>query len=111
MPSYVRTLAGILLLHLLLIAVIFAIGINRGWAQPIICDATAEVIEALKNGFGEQDIGGGQIDPRSAVRIFASPGGATFSIVIIGTNGAACVQSFGHSFELKPPPNPNERDS
>lgn len=111
MGSYTRTFTGILLLHLALVAVLFAAGVRRGWAQQSICGPAAVVIDALTNGFGEQDIGGGQLNPQLVMRIYAAPGGATFSIVTIATDGSACVQTFGKDFELSAPPRADERKS
>ena len=104
MWSTARTAAFILILHALVVASVLAGAVRHGWAQASTCAPAAAIIPVLKDRYHEVDVGGGQVDGRTVVRIFAAPDGNTFTVLVITATGLACVIAAGRDFEVAPPP-------
>lgn len=104
MWSTVRTAVVIVVLELLLVGLVLVVAMRASWAQASHCAPAAAVIPALEDRFHEVDVGGGQVDGRTVVRIFAAPDGATFTMLVITASGLACVIAVGRDFEVAPPP-------
>lgn len=104
MWSILRTAIVIVLLEMLLIGFLLVGAIRSSWAQASACAPAPAIIGALKDRYHEVDVGGGQVDGRTVVRIFASPDGKTFTVLVITATGLACVIAAGRDFEVAPPP-------
>lgn len=104
MWSTARTAAFILVLHALVVAGALAGAIRHGWAQASACAPAPAILGALRERYHEVDVGGGQVDGRTVVRIFAAPDGKTFTVLVITATGLACVIAAGRDFEVAPPP-------
>jgi hypothetical protein len=59
------------------------------------CAPTTELVAKLKDKYGEVEVGGGIFNEQVVVIPFASPGGDTWTILSIGTDGFACILSHG----------------
>lgn len=98
MPSWLRTLIWVVAAHLFVVIVILGIAVKQGMAQTRCAPLTVWV-KGLQNRFAEIDIGGGRIGPQLVARVFASPDGATFTILAVNPNGLACLVLSGDDWE------------
>lgn len=67
-------------------------------ATPI-CMQWPEMKDFLAKRYGEVPAGGGQVHSTSVVQVLTSPGGATWTIVIVNANGNACALTAGKNWE------------
>jgi hypothetical protein len=71
--------------------------------------------DALKAGlardFHEVEVGGGFITPQAVMVLMMSPGGDTWTIAALGTDGQACVVSAGKDWFQRSIPSADERPS
>jgi len=104
MWTALRTAIVILALQALVLGLTLAAATRHGWAQARVCGPAPAMIAALGQRYHEADVGGGQVDGRTVVRIFAAPDGATFTVLVVTATGMACVIAAGRDFEVVPPP-------
>lgn len=107
-----RVPLGLLLLGLLVPAVIgicmlgalliffFAATANAAPAPSpaAYCAPYTELRTALKDKAKEEEIAFGLVDSKSALEIFATPQGETWTAVMVGANGMACIIASGTDF-------------
>lgn len=55
--------------------------------------------QLLDSEYGEKPIGGGFVSDEVVVQVLAAPGGKTFTIVTINTQGLACIEAVGEGWE------------
>jgi hypothetical protein len=72
--------------------------------QPQQCGDYVAIAKNLKDKFHETRIGVGLASDGNAVAIFATPDGATYTIIRIAPAGPACIVSAGTRWELTDPP-------
>lgn len=82
-------------------------------AEQPQCAPWADMKKALAEKFHEFQIGGGLINEKLLLAVFASAGGATWTTVGVGSDGNACVFSVGTDWFLNKPalPTPGGRES
>lgn len=66
-------------------------------AQPV-CGTLKAVRDNLKRQFKEVEMGGGFINESAAVLLFATPDGASWTLVTITPNGNACILAGGQGW-------------
>lgn len=66
------------------------------------CAAHADVVQKLADRYGEVRTGFGLHEGRSVLEIFSSPATGTWTIVVTGTDGMACLLTAGRSWEQVP---------
>lgn len=88
-----------------LIAVLVAIaGIaSKALAEPapqpqMKCAPYVKVRDALKQAANETEVSFGIIDQQSVLTVFASPKGETWTALIVGASGMACVIAEGRDY-------------
>jgi hypothetical protein len=59
----------------------------------------------------EVEVGGGFINPHAVMVVLMSPGGDTWTIAALGTDGQACIVSAGKDWFQRSIPSPDERPS
>ena len=75
---------------------------EQAMVQTHPCDAWVSTVVMLKEKYGEEPVGRGQGGPDSVVTLFASPNGATFSIVVVYPSGMSCLVAMGSDWEQGP---------
>lgn len=78
----------------LLLAVCFAVPAN---AQRPLCLKHDDMVAMLKT-FGEEPVSAGISNTGPMIEIFASPDGSTWSLVVSGTDGMACMTVAGEGW-------------
>lgn len=68
-------------------------------AQGRICAPWTEYATFLEERYGETSIGGGVVTERVVVQVLASAGGQSFTIVVIQSNGIACLIATGRDWQ------------
>jgi len=72
--------------------------------QGFPCGDRADMIGKLESKYGERPIGGGVTAAGGLVQVFTSESGETWSIVVFGPDGKACLIGAGDDWQqLKPP--------
>lgn len=97
-----RTIFAVLLLWSAALAICaflaFAVpaGAQEQASTAPVCMPWAKFRDIAKKSFNEEPTGGlGIIDSHSIVTLLASPGGDTWTLVILGANDIACVVASG----------------
>lgn len=72
-------------------------------AQPRVC-APTPALEAMVASRGQVEIGAGIVGERLVIRLFAAPGGETFTVLTSSAEGVSCVQAMGVGLDVVPPP-------
>jgi hypothetical protein len=67
-------------------------------AQQPMCGTLKSVREGLNKQFKEVEMGGGFINESAAVLLFATPDGASWTLVTITPNGGACILAGGQGW-------------
>lgn len=86
-------------------AIVLIIAIGLIWSvrdakAQGMCMPLAALDKILSERFGEKPVGGGVAPTgKAAIQVYASAGGKTFSIVIAGTSGTACIVAVGRDWE------------
>jgi hypothetical protein len=65
----------------------------------------------LSRDFHEVEVGGGFITPSAVMVLMMSPGGDTWTIAALGTDGQACIVSAGKDWFQRSIPSADERPS
>lgn len=89
--------AAVLALVLPLIALPATLALSQG--QPP-CAPRAAVAAHLEKEFGEVPIARGLNDSGTLIEVFASEGGATYTVVITAPNGVSCLAATGEGWEF-----------
>lgn len=79
-------------------------------AQPQ-CAPWSEVKATLAENYHESEVGGGFLNPQAVLVILMSPGGETWTIAALGTDGNACILSSGTDWFQRSVPARDERPS
>jgi hypothetical protein len=97
-------------LYLLIGLIIFA---NLLWAvlsparaATVQCAGIADMLAQLDTKYGERQLFVGQAEDGATVMILANPGGTTWTAVIVGDAGKACIGALGASWSPGDPPRP-----
>lgn len=95
MPYYTQKL--LLALSIGIVGMIFTL--NPAYSNPANCARRSQMVEKLKERFGEsrQSIGltpGGQ-----ALEFFAHPEKGTWTILLTMPNGTSCMMASGHAYQ------------
>jgi hypothetical protein len=69
--------------------------ISPAGAAQAVCAPWDEVKEFLSEQHHETEVGGGFINPSAVMVLLMSPGGETWTIAALGTDGQACITSSG----------------
>jgi hypothetical protein len=75
------------------------------------CMPFQQFAEQLQSTYKEVQIGGGIVGGTHVVMLFASPGGATWTILQVDTTGKACGIAAGHEWDHGPLPSVPGRDA
>lgn len=73
------------------------------------CAPWPAIRQNLSVRFHEVQVGGGLINERVVLAIFASAGGATWTTIAIGIDGTACVMSAGTGWSQTTTPTAGEK--
>jgi hypothetical protein len=65
----------------------------------------------LAEKYHEVEVGGGFINENAVMVVLMSPGGDTWTIAALGTDGQACIVSAGKDWFQRSIPSPDERPS
>ena len=93
---------------LALLSMIAAVAICAGLASKALaepapqpqmkCAPYVKVRDALKQAANETEVSFGIIDQQSVLTVFASPQGETWTALIVGASGMACVIAEGRDY-------------
>ncbi|HKY87622.1 MAG TPA: hypothetical protein VJL90_12740, partial [Pseudorhodoplanes sp.] len=61
--------------------------------------------------YHETEVGGGFVNQNAVMVILMSPGGETWTLAALGTDGKACMVASGTDWFQRSIPNPEERGS
>ncbi len=102
-----RVLFTVAALTFILVAALLA----RPARAQVLCGKWQEIRSMLADRFGEVPVGGGAAPSgSSAIEVFVSPGGETFSLVQVGRTGTACLLAVGVGWATSAPPVKDEID-
>ena len=91
----------ILALAAFLASVIVSCGLEA--QQVSRCGPRAPIVAELENKYAERRVHMGLVNNGKVIEVFAAESG-TWTILITGPNGAACVTATGESWEVDAPP-------
>jgi hypothetical protein len=76
------------------------------------CGSAVDFENAL-TALGEVQVGGGIVNDKAVLVIYATPGGETWTVLTLGIDGSACLLMSGKEWfgGLPPLPVPGQRDS
>jgi hypothetical protein len=80
-------------------------------AADVQCSSWPVLKAGLARDFHEVEVGGGWINPQAVMVVLMSPGGDTWTIAALGTDGQACIVSAGKDWFQRSIPSPDERPS
>lgn len=75
------------------------IGTAHAHAVPIHCSPWPDLKALLLTKYHEAPVSGGIVNPNAVLQVLASPGGESWTAVVIGINGMACIISAGKGWE------------
>jgi hypothetical protein len=75
------------------------------------CTTWDNLKAALAKEFHEVEVGGGWINPQAVLVLLMSPGGDTWTLAALGTDGQACLVSSGKDWFQRSIPSADERPS
>jgi hypothetical protein len=85
------------------------------YAWPVRAAGACTSLDGFKTtmarDFNEVEVGGGFLNPQSVLILFMSPGGDTWTIAALGTDGQACIWAVGKDWFQRSIPSPDERPS
>jgi len=92
------------LIPAIIAAFLVILGVLTARSDPIgadhpFCMPWTDLRRQLADSYGEAPIGGGLVSATAAVQVLAPPGGETFTIVAVDTQGIACVIAAGTAWE------------
>jgi streptogramin lyase len=79
-------------------------------AQALNCARFDAIHVLVTKTYHQADIGGGQLNPTTALRVYSAPDGAAFSMVVVRASGEACIVATGTGLDLSPPKKSSERE-
>lgn len=92
-------------LYLILLAVALFLATFLYWSLPAdargVCGLRTKLTAALTNKHKETRQGGGLVNPRRAVEIFAAADGS-WTLITTDLNGVSCIIMAGQSWETTP---------
>lgn len=80
-------------------------------AQQSACTSWEVMKATLAQEYHETETGGGFLNPQAVLVLLMSPGGETWTIAALGTDGQACIMSSGRDWFQRSIPSPEERPS
>jgi hypothetical protein len=75
------------------------------------CMAWDTLKASVAKDYHEVEVGGGFISPQAVLVLLMSPGGDTWTLAALGTDGQACLVSSGKDWFQRSIPSPDERPS
>lgn len=63
------------------------------------CARMAQIAAGLANGYGEAPVARGSSQSGATIVLFAAPGGATWTIVVVAPDGTACGAASGRDWQ------------
>ena len=103
--------ATALLLSVIGIALGFMVVMAAAQGPRLSCGPYKEMKKTLEEQFQEFEVGSGLTGEQSALALFATEQGETWTIISRGTDGSACVVSTGKYWSQRRLPVPGERES
>jgi hypothetical protein len=79
--------------------------------QAAECTSWDTLKAGLARDYHEVEVGGGFISPQAVLVLLMSPGGDTWTLAALGTDGQACLVSSGKDWFQRSIPSPDERPS
>jgi hypothetical protein len=79
--------------------------------QATECSSWDTLKAGLARDFHEVELGGGFINENAVMVVLVSPGGDTWTIAALGTDGQACIVSAGKDWFQRSIPSADERPS
>jgi hypothetical protein len=80
-------------------------------AADVQCTSWPVLKAGLARDFHEVELGGGFINEHAVMVVLVSPGGDTWTIAALGTDGQACIVSAGKDWFQRSIPSADERPS
>lgn len=101
-PSWLLFPLAVLLGSIAVAAILFGLA-SKALAEPapqpqMKCAPYVKVRDALKQAANETEVSFGIIDQQSVLTVFASPKGETWTALIVGASGMACVIAEGRDY-------------
>jgi hypothetical protein len=113
--GFVRATWKILLVAVSILFVLLVLVVSKArpaHAQGVPCAPYKQMAAGLLKKYAEQPVGEGLAgDGRQRLVIFSSPGGATYSILLVGLDGTSCLVAAGKDFSIAPPRPANEKEA
>jgi hypothetical protein len=79
--------------------------------QAAECTSWDTLKAGLARDYHEVEVGGGFISPQAVLVLLMSPGGDTWTLAALGTDGQACLVSSGKDWFQRSIPSADERPS
>ena len=89
-----------------LAAIVLALGLSTPAMAQVTCAPIGSVTKVLKEKFGEVPQTTGISSRGSLVITFTNPSKGNWTLVIVGTDGNACLTATGADFEVIPQGDP-----
>jgi hypothetical protein len=103
-----RVIWGLVLLGLLLFLCFLPASAAR--AQGMNCARFDAIHVLVTKTYHQADIGGGQLNATTALRVYSSLDGAAFSMVVVRADGGACIVATGTGLDLSKPKSASEKE-
>ena len=81
------------------------------YAQSPQCTTWETMKAYLASEYHEVEVGGGLVNAQAAMVILMSPGGSTWTLAALGTDGKACLVASGVDWFQRSIPSSDERGS
>lgn len=85
-------------------AAILALLAVPAFGQGTQCAPRAEIVKGLADGYGERPVNAGLANAGNVIEIFASEGGATWTLTVTTPQGVTCVLTAGEAWQPAPIP-------
>lgn len=70
--------------------------------EPVPCADAQQLVLRLDREFGEKPAAGGLTDSGPAMRVYANPETRSWTMLIIDSEGTACIAAFGDGWVAAP---------
>lgn len=84
-----------LLVAFFVLCIAVSLALAQEQPQQLPCGPLKEARASLLEKFHETEVGGGLVNERAAILVFASPGGKTWTVLAVSPDGTSCLLSAG----------------
>lgn len=93
-----------------ILAILVLVAVASLAQAQVACNARAEVVAHLANGYGERPVAAGIGNSGAVYEVFAAPSGASWTIIITMPDGVSCLVAAGEAWQPAAPRPAGERE-